>query len=58
MEETSASFKIDKRLYKAVVNYCNDNGIKIKNFIQDALHCELVLRDEGNNYVPKSIKIK
>jgi uncharacterized protein YajQ (UPF0234 family) len=54
MEDTIISARIDKKLYKAVTNFCKDEGIKVKSFIQDALHCELVLRDKGKEYVPKS----
>lgn len=56
MEDTIISARIDKKLYKAVTKYCKDEGIKVKSFIQDALNCELVLRDKELKYVPKSSK--
>lgn len=53
MEEILISTRINKDLQKAVIEYCNKTGLKIKIFITTALINELRYRDAR-----KSVKNK
>ena len=53
MEEQILSCKINRSLYKEVVEYCKKRGIKIRSFVAFALIDEL---DTGGRYDKKSIK--